>query len=171
MAHGKKQDAPSPSIAPDAVETPEITTLAETDQDDIVADFVDSDDNLDSEDSLTFSNGVIEKIVSLACRDVDGVVGMKGGFFNRVQETFTGTAPTKGVTVEVMPDSSVRVNISVLMEYGAYAPKVFEDVKHAVVRQIRAMTGLEVSGVNLRIEDVVDKDEIAAAQAAQEEEE
>jgi uncharacterized alkaline shock family protein YloU len=70
------------------------------------------------------------------------------------------------VTVEVMPDSSVRVNIAVLMEYGAYAPKVFEDVKRAVVREIKRMTGLEVSGVNLRIEDVVAKDELEALEAA-----
>jgi uncharacterized alkaline shock family protein YloU len=129
-------------------------------------DAVEFEEDLDSEDSLTFSNGVIEKIVSLACRDVDGVVGMKGGFFKRMQETFTGTAGAKGVTVEVMPDSSVRVNIAVLMEYGAYAPKVFEDVKRAVVREIKRMTGLEVSGVNLRIEDVVAKDELEAMEAA-----
>ncbi len=45
-----------------------------TDTEDIVA--AEEDDN--SEDSLTFSNGVIEKIVALAVRDVPGVVGMKG---------------------------------------------------------------------------------------------
>lgn len=142
---------------PDAYEEPTLSDLAELNDDDIVAE-VDSqpgDDDLDSEDSLTFSNGVIEKIVSIACKDVPGVVGMKGGFINRVQETITGAAPTKGVSVEVMQDNSVRVNISILMEYGAYAPQVFEDVKKAVVKELIGMTGLEVSGVNLRIEDVV----------------
>lgn len=121
--------------------------------------FSDADEDLDSEDSLTFSNGVIEKIVAIAVRDVPGVLGMKGGFFNRVQETFGASDPTKGVSVEVMPDNSVRVNISVLIEYGAYAPQVFEDVKKAVVKQVVGMTGLEVGGVNLRIEDVLTPEE------------
>ncbi len=85
---------------------------------------------------------------------------MKGGFFKRVQETLTGADLTKGVTVEVMQDNSVRVNISILMAYGAYAPQVFEDVKKAVVRELSSMTGLEVSGVNLRIEDVIAADEL-----------
>ena len=118
------------------------------------------DEDTDSEDSLTFSNGVIEKIVAIAMREVPGVVGMKGSWFNRVQDAFGASDSTKGVTVEVTPESAVRVNISVLIEYGAYAPQVFEDVKRAVVKQVTGMTGLEVAGVNLRIEDVLTAEEI-----------
>ena len=132
-------------------------SLATSEEGDLT--FSDADEDLDSEDSLTFSNGVIEKIVAIAVRDVPGVLGMKGGFINRVQETFGAADPTKGVSVEVMPDSSVRVNISVLIEYGAFAPQVFEDVKKVVVKQVVGMTGLEVGGVNLRIEDVLTREE------------
>ena len=92
-------------------------------------------------------------------REVPGVVGMKGSWFNRVQDAFGASDSTKGVTVEVTPESAVRVNISVLIEYGAYAPQVFEDVKKAVVKQVTGMTGLEVAGVNLRIEDVLTPEE------------
>ena len=113
-----------------------------------------------SEDSLTFSNGVLEKIVAIAVREVPGVVGMRGGWVNSVQEAFGQRDVRKGVTVEVTPDSSVRVNISILMEYGSYAPKVFDDVKQCVVNQITGMTGLEVAGVNLRIDDVLTAEEI-----------
>lgn len=120
------------------------------------------DEDLDSEDSLTFSNGVIEKIVAIAMRDVPGVVGMKGGWLNRVQETFGATDPRKGVSVEVTPDSAVKVNISVMIEYGSYAPQVFEDVKKAVVKHVTGMTGLAIAGVNLRIEDVLTPEEYAA---------
>ena len=51
------------------------------------------------------------------------------------------------------------MNVSVLIEYGAYAPQVFEDVKKAIVKQVTGMTGLEVAGVNLRIEDVLTPEE------------
>ena len=121
---------------------------------------VTEDEDAESEDSLTFSNGVIEKIVAIAMREVPGVVGMKGSWFNRVQDAFGASDSTKGVTVEVTPESAVRVNISVLIEYGAYAPQVFEDVKRAVVKQVTGMTGLEVAGVNLRIEDVLTAEEV-----------
>jgi uncharacterized alkaline shock family protein YloU len=118
------------------------------------------EEDLNSEDSLTFSNGVIEKIVAIAVREVPGVVGMRGGWVNSVQEAFGQRDVRKGVTVEVTPESSVRVNISILMEYGAYAPKVFDDVKQCVINQVTGMTGLDVAGVNLRIEDVLTPEEI-----------
>ncbi|MBP3893969.1 MAG: Asp23/Gls24 family envelope stress response protein [Atopobiaceae bacterium] len=145
-----------------AEETPKVETQVETGEDQVAEEgYVhDDDEDVESEDSLTFSNGVIEKIVALAMRDVPGVVGMKGGFINRVQDAFGVRDARKGVTVEVTPESAVRVNVSVFIAYGAYAPQVFEDVKHAVVDAVSGMTGLEVAGVNLRIEDVLTPEEI-----------
>ena len=163
-----KANVEETTLEPEAAEQPaDSTVLAESESGDLT--FSDADEDLDSEDSLTFSNGVIEKIVAISVRDVPGVLGMKGGFINRVQETFGAADPTKGVSVEVMPDSSVRVNISVLIEYGAYAPQVFEDVKKVVVKQVAGMTGLEVGGVNLRIEDVLTPEEYERMQGVRDE--
>ena len=106
----------------------------------------------ESEDSLTYSNGVIEKIVAMATREVPHVLGMKGNLMHFVQEQFGAENLTKGVTVEVTDDNRVVVNISVIIEYGAYAPAIFDDVKARVTERLAAMTGLEVAGVNLRIE-------------------
>ena len=126
----------------------------------------DSDDDEDdeSEDSLTYSNGVIEKIVAMATREVPHVLGMKGNLWHSLQEQFGAENLTKGVTVEVTDDNRVVVNISVIIEYGAYAPAIFEDVKERVTDRLAAMTGLEVAGINLRIEDVVTQDEYAGSQ-------
>lgn len=113
----------------------------------------------ESEDSLTYSNGVIEKIVAMATREVPHVLGMKGNLMHFVQERFGAENLTKGVTVEVTDDNRVVVNISVIIEYGAYAPAIFDDVKARVTERLAAMTGLEVAGVNLRIEDVITPEE------------
>ena len=60
-------------------------------------------------------------------------------------------------------DNRVIVNISVIIEYGAYAPAIFEDVKGRVTERLESMTGLEVAGINLRIEDVMTREEYAAS--------
>ncbi len=153
--------------AADETAEEQLADAAAAEGEDIVAttEDVEDEEDLESEDSLTFSNGVIEKIVAIAMREVPGVVGMKGGWINRLQDAFGASDARKGVTVEVTPESAVRVNVSVLIEYGAYAPQVFEDVKKAVVKQVTGMTGLAVAGVNLRIEDVLTAEEIAARNA------
>ncbi len=116
----------------------------------------DEDDEYEeTEDSLTYSNGVIEKIVAMATREVPHVLGMKGNLIHFVQETLGAKDLTKGVTVEVTDDNRVIVNISVIIEYGCYAPAIFEDVKARVTERLTEMTGLDVAGINLRIEDVV----------------
>ena len=120
---------------------------------------MDDEETDESEDSLTYSNGVIEKIVAMATREVPHVLGMKGNLMHFVQEQFGAENLTKGVTVEVTDDNRVVVNISVIIEYGAYAPAIFDDVKARVTERLAAMTGLEVAGVNLRIEDVVTPEE------------
>ena len=141
-------------------ETEDEDEALEDDEDSVT--FSEDEEDLESEDSLTFSNGVIEKIVAIAMRSVPGVVGMKGGLINRIQDAFGATDARKGVSVEVTPESAVKVNVSVFIEYGAYAPQVFEDVKKAIVKQVTGMTGLAVAGVNLRIEDVLTPEEVAA---------
>ena len=120
---------------------------------------MDDEETDESEDSLTYSNGVIEKIVAMATREVPHVLGMKGNLMHFVQEKFGAENLTKGVTVEVTDDNRVVVNISVIIEYGAYAPAIFDDVKARVTECLAAMTGLEVAGVNLRIEDVITPEE------------
>ena len=141
----------------------ELTNSQETTSEEIVpaeeTTDVPSDADLEDTDSLTFSGGVVEKIVSLALRDVPNVVGARGNWLNRVHDVLGASDTAKGVTVEVLPDSSLNVTVSVLIKYGSYAPQIFEDVKHTIVEKITGMTGLEVSGVNLRIEDVLTEEE------------
>lgn len=138
-----------------------VAVAAEPEDDAVVTADADADDEelVESEDSLTYSNGVIEKIVAMATREVPHVLGMKGNLMHFVQEQFGAENLTKGVSVEVTDDNRVVVNISVIIEYGAYAPDIFEEVKERVTERLGAMTGLEVAGINLRIEDVLTPEE------------
>ena len=140
-----------------------VAVAAEPEDDAVVTVDADADDDdeelVESEDSLTYSNGVIEKIVAMATREVPHVLGMKGNLMHFVQEQFGAENLTKGVSVEVTDDNRVVVNISVIIEYGAYAPDIFEGVKERVTERLGAMTGLEVAGINFRIEDVLTPEE------------
>lgn len=152
------EDAGVPAVL---AEDPSAEALVEEND---AEDLEEEEDELEeSEDSLTYSNGVIEKIVALATREVPHVLGMKGNLMHFVQEQLGAENLTKGVSVEVTDDNRVVVNISVIIEYGSYAPAIFEDVKERVTERLEAMTGLSVAGINLRIEDVVTPEEYEAS--------
>lgn len=152
------EDAAAPAVPAEGASA---EALSEKDD---AEDLEEEEDELEeSEDSLTYSNGVIEKIVALATREVPHVLGMKGNLMHFVQEQLGAENLTKGVSVEVTDDNRVVVNISVIIEYGSYAPDIFEDVKERVTERLEAMTGLSVAGINLRIEDVVTPEEYEAS--------
>lgn len=161
MAFNTKVDVADTELEADETVTAEAEGVTLEDEALVEAESEDEDDEEadESEDSLTYSNGVIEKIVAMATREVPHVLGMKGNLMHFVQEQFGVENLTKGVTVEVTDDNCVVVNISVIIEYGAYAPAIFDDVKARVTERLAAMTGLEVAGVNLRIEDVITPEE------------
>ena len=106
MSEDKNTEVEQAAIEPEAIEGADELAAVEPAGTDIDLAAGDEEDE-DSEDSLTFSNGVIEKIVALAMRDVPGVVGMKGSWFNRVQDAFGASDTKKGVTVEVTPESAL----------------------------------------------------------------
>lgn len=152
-------EAGAPKAAEDAADGAAQEGVAPTDAGDNAYD----DEDFETDDSLTYSNGVIEKIVAMATREVPHVLGMKGNLVHFFQEQLGAENLTKGVTVEVTDDNRMIINISVIIEYGCYAPDIFEDVKNRVTERLAEMTGLEVAGINLRIEDVVTREEYEAS--------
>ncbi len=107
---------------------------------------------------LTIDEGVVEKISSLAAQRVDGIVDMKGSVFSMIQEGFGGSDDKKGVDADVS-DGTATVELSIILEYGKSALKVFDEIKDAVAGQVHDMTGLEVTKLTVNVTDVADATE------------
>lgn len=110
-------------------------------------------------DSLTFDESVIEKIAGLAAREIGGILDMKGNFISGLTESFSsGTNPTKGVSAEV-DEQNVSLDIRIILEYGASAPSIFEQLKSHIREQLGTMTGLNLRELNVRVVDVMTRKE------------
>lgn len=112
------------------------------------------------ESTLSIDNTVVEKIVAITCRSIDGILQMKGNLISSIQEGFGGTDLTKGVSVEMVGEDSCIVNVSIIMEYGKSAPKIFQELHDKISEKITGMTGLKVSSVNVRITNVMTREEM-----------
>ena len=96
----------------------------------------------------------------MATREVPHVLGMKGNLMHFVQEQFGAENLTKGVTVEGSPTTTVWSSTS--PSSSSTAPMRLQSStasRRRVTERLAAMTGLEVAGVNLRIEDVITPEE------------
>lgn len=115
--------------------------------------------NINDESTLSIDGGVVEKIVAMTAREVDGVLQLKGNLINSLPG-LRGSDATKGVSVEMSGDDACTVNIAVILEYGKSAPRVFQELHDKVAGAIETMTGLKVTAVNVRVTNVLTRAEI-----------
>jgi uncharacterized alkaline shock family protein YloU len=73
-----------------------------------------------------------------------------GGVTGRVG---MGTESTRGVSVEV-GSRQAAVDLSLVLEYGVSIPEVTEAVRDNVIKRIEGITGLEVTEVDISVNDL-----------------
>ena len=107
----------------------------------------------------SIADSVVEKIAGVAAREVSGVHEMGRGAaraFGTIKERLpVGSGPnvTQGVSVEV-GERQAAVDIDLVVDYGVSIPDVSQAVRDNVIQRIERMTGLEVTEVNISVDDV-----------------
>ena len=103
---------------------------------------------------------VVAKIAGIATREVAGVHEMGKGAartFGTIKGKLPGgsssPSPTQGVSVEV-GERQAAVDLDLVVEYGVSIPDVAESVRQNVTQRVEGMTGLEVTEVNVSVDDV-----------------
>ncbi|MEO3813695.1 Asp23/Gls24 family envelope stress response protein [Sphaerisporangium sp. B11E5] len=105
----------------------------------------------------TIADTVVAKIAGMAAREVTGVHALGKGVtraLGAVRERIAGaTSPTTGVTVEV-GERQAAVDLDVIVEYGVSIPDVAAGIRRNVVSAVENMCGLEVTEVDIAVEDL-----------------
>ena len=97
---------------------------------------------------------LITIIAGLAATEVEGVCSMGGNITKELVSRLGMKNLSKGVRVEVTEEGKIEVFVTINIAYGYAIPAVSGNVQEKVKAAIENMTGLEVSGVNVRIADV-----------------
>jgi uncharacterized alkaline shock family protein YloU len=120
----------------------------------------------DASDSYASENGnvkiadeVVSVIAGIAATEVDGVVGMSGGFAGGLTELLGKKNLTKGVKVHVS-EKEVSLDIFILVGYGVRIPDIAQEVQEKVKLSVESMTGLSVTEINVHIQGVSFLDEL-----------
>lgn len=104
----------------------------------------------------TIDDGVISKIVGIVTREVPGVYALGGNVsraIGAIRDAINQTDRSQGVSVEV-GERQVAVDITLVAEYPVSLQKVADDVRAAVHTAIEDIVGMDVTEVNVTINDV-----------------
>jgi uncharacterized alkaline shock family protein YloU len=106
----------------------------------------------------SISDVVVAKIVAIATREVDGVYAMGTGsarMIGSVRQRVPGTraSDTQGVSVEV-GERQAAADLDLVVEYGVSIPDVATAVRANVIGSVERICGLDVTEVNIGIDDV-----------------
>ena len=102
---------------------------------------------------VKIADEVVAIIAGLASTEVEGVSSMAGNITNELVSKLGMKNLSKGIRVDVS-DGVVRVDVALNIAYGYAIPDVSAKVQEKVKSAIENMTGLDVSGVNVRIDSV-----------------
>ncbi len=120
---------------------------------------------LQSERGTTvISDTVVQKIAGIAAQEVEkvqmggGAAAAVGGFLGSVTGAVTGDnsnggSPARGVAVEVGQEEAA-VDLTMAVEYGVSIPQTTEAVRRNVINRVENLTGLNVTEVNITVNDV-----------------
>jgi uncharacterized alkaline shock family protein YloU len=124
-----------------------------------------STDLLTSQGRTSIADSVVRKIAGIATREVSGVHNLGTGgarTFGALRERIPGSpgpSATQGVSVEV-GERQAAIDIDVVVEYGVSIVDLSQAIRRNVIASVERMTGLEVTEVNIAVDDIyIDSDD------------
>lgn len=108
---------------------------------------------------MTYEDKVLQKIIGLALKSVEGLLQIDGGFLSNLTGKLVNTDDvTSGVKVEV-GKQQVAVNLKIVVEYKKFVPDIYKNIQEVVTNEVRDMTNLEVVEINVDVIDIKTKEQ------------
>lgn len=108
---------------------------------------------------ISVASSVVQKIAGIAAREVSGVYKLGGGAaraFGAIRERIPGSGGpnvTQGVSVEV-GERQAAIDLDIVIEYGVSIADLGRAIQRNVKGSVERMCGLEVTEVNISVDDV-----------------
>ena len=106
-------------------------------------------------EGMNIAPGVVETIVSLAVRDVEGVAGIGDPATNGILTFIGGGKPsTQGIEVETDDNGELHVSVRLHVKSGHVLPDVAADVRRAIADAVSTQVGAKVASVDIFIDGI-----------------
>ncbi|PPF89500.1 Asp23/Gls24 family envelope stress response protein [Subtercola sp. Z020] len=104
----------------------------------------------------TINDSVVAKVAGIAAREVSGVHALGGGaarVIGSIRNAMNNKDLSQGISVEV-GETQVAVDVIIVAEYPVPLQDVADNVRSSIIEAIENLVGLEVTEVNVTVDDV-----------------
>ena len=106
-------------------------------------------------EGMTIAPGVVETIISLAARDVEGVASIGPATTSGLMDLIGGGRPsTQGIEVTTDENDELHVSIRMYVKSGNVLPDLAANVRRAVVDAVATQVGVKVAAVDIYIDGI-----------------
>ena len=106
-------------------------------------------------DGMAIAPGVLETIVSLAVRDVEGVASVGDPTTSGLMTLIGGGKPsTQGIEIETGEDDELIVTLRLFVKSGQVLPDLAARVRQAVADAVETQVGAKVGAVDIFIDGI-----------------
>ncbi|CAG7840965.1 alkaline-shock protein [Clostridium novyi B str. ATCC 27606] len=104
---------------------------------------------------VKISDEVVEVIAGLAASEIDGIEGMSTTLVGGITQILSGKKNlSKGIKVNV-EENSATIDLYVVVKYGIKIVDVAKAVQENVKKSVELMTGLNLTAINVYVQNVV----------------
>ncbi len=109
----------------------------------------------DDGDQIKIDLTVLEVILGISAKKVDGVAGMRGGLKSGLNRVLGREDRGKGVSVTVDENGDLTADVYVYLKYGVNVPSVAAKIQEALKQQLVQMTDMNLKSINVHVVGLV----------------
>lgn len=106
-------------------------------------------------EQIKIDPSVLEVILGIAAKKIDGVVGMRGSLASNIKHVLGREDRGQGVSVGVDENKKLIADVYVYLEAGVNVPSVAMKLQQALKTQLIQMTDLELKEINIHVVGLV----------------
>ena len=105
-------------------------------------------------DGMNIAPGVVETIVSLAAREVEGVACVGDPASSGIRSFIGGKPSTQGVEVDIDENSELHISIRLFVKGGFILPDMAAEVRQSVADAVSTQVGAKVGSVDIFVDGI-----------------
>lgn len=105
-------------------------------------------------DGLGLAPGVMETIVAIAAREVEGVASVGSSTFTGLRSRFAAKPQAQAIDVSMNEEQGIDLAVHIDVFYGQPIPQVADAVRQVVAQAVATQIGFTVSSVDVYVDGI-----------------